>query len=210
MGLKKRGCFITFEGTEGSGKSTQIRVAVSHLRRLGKRVLLLREPGGTRVSEAIRRIILDKSFKKMRPETELLLYLAARAQIVREKILPALQKGWVVVSDRFEDSTLAYQGFGRGLPLVEIERISRWVRGSLKPHLTFLLDIETRTGLKRIARKRDRIEREPFAFHRRVQQGFLRLARRTPRRFVVLDANQSREAVTTKIKQRLNRIFHGR
>lgn len=209
MGLKK-GTFITFEGIEGSGKTTQIRSAVRHLRRLGKQVLLLREPGGTRVSEAIRRILLDKKSRELGPETELLLYLAARAQIVREKILPALAGGKVVVCDRFEDSTLAYQGFGRGLSLREIEKLNRLVRGNLRPRLTFLLDMEAKAGLKRLGVKsgRDRIERESLAFHRRVRRGFLALARREPRRFVALNGSEAPKALAAKIRRRLGRLFH--
>ena len=208
----KKGIFITFEGIEGSGKTTQIREAARHLRRLGKRVLLLREPGRTGVGEALRKVLLDKSLKRMEPETELLLYLAARAQVVREKILPALAAGKAVVCDRFEDSTLAYQGFGRGLPLKEIQEMSRLVRGSLKPRLTFLLDIETRAGLKRLGRKgrRDRIEREPPAFHRRVRRGFLTLARREPERFLVLHGRESRSVLAAKIREKLDRVFHAR
>ena len=112
--MKRKSYFITFEGPEGSGKSTQIKRIAAYLKRKGRRVLLLREPGGTAVSEAIRSILLNKRYKEMQPETELLLYLAARSQIVREKIQPALKKGWVVICDRYEDSTLSYQGYGRG------------------------------------------------------------------------------------------------
>src|SRR5262245_53090800 len=118
--MTKKGYFVTFEGAEGSGKSTQIRAAAEFIRAAGRDVVLLREPGGTRISEAIREIILNKDLTEMSKETELLLYLAARAQIVREQIQPALQKGKVVICDRFEDSTKAYQGFGRGLSLTAI------------------------------------------------------------------------------------------
>src|SRR5437868_590057 len=153
----KKGLFITFEGVEGSGKSTQIRKAAAYLRRKGHPVLLLREPGGTRVSEAIRDVILNPAFKEMRPETELLLYLAARSQIVREKIEPALVRGKIVVCDRYEDSTLAYQGFGRGLPLRAIENVSgELVRGNIVPRLTFLLNIDPKAGMQRGGRH-DRI-----------------------------------------------------
>lgn len=203
----KKGYFITFEGAEGSGKSTEIRKAAAFLRKKGYRVLVLREPGGTRVSEAIRKILLNRHFREMGPETELLLYLAARAQIVREKILPAIRKGFVVISDRFEDSTLAYQGFGRGIDLAQIERVSRtWVRGHLLPDLTFLLDIDPRLGMKRGGRK-DRIERQSFDFHRRVRQGFLTLARKQPKRFAVLDARKPKEFIARKIQEVLDRVF---
>ncbi|OGX12027.1 MAG: dTMP kinase [Omnitrophica bacterium RIFOXYB12_FULL_50_7] len=203
---KHRGYFITFEGAEGSGKSTQIRNAVAFLQKKGRSVVMLREPGGTRISEAIRAILLDKNLKEMSPITELLLYLAARAQIVREKILPALAKGNVVISDRFEDSTRAYQGFGRKIPLEAIEAVSKLVRGKLRPDLTFVLDIDIAKGLARGGRH-DRIEREALSFHRRVRQGFLALAKKEPRRMVVLDTNKSVESVSQKVRERLERVF---
>ncbi|MFH0985242.1 MAG: dTMP kinase [Candidatus Omnitrophota bacterium] len=202
----KKGFFITFEGAEGSGKSTQIRKTVAFLKKKGRSVVMLREPGGTRISEAIRAILLDKNLKEMAPVTELLLYLAARAQIVREKVLPALKTGKVVICDRFEDSTRAYQGFGRGLSLQAIEQASRLVRETLKPDLTFVLDIDIAKGLARGGRH-DRIEREALSFHRRVRQGFLALAKKEPRRMVVIDSNQSVERVSEMIRERLERVF---
>ena len=203
---KHRGYFITFEGAEGSGKSTQIRNAVAFLKKKGRSVVMLREPGGTRISESIRAILLDKKLKEMDPITELLLYLAARAQIVHEKILPALAKGKVVICDRFEDSTRAYQGFGRKISLAAIEEASKLVRGSLKPDLTFVLDIDIALGLKRGGRH-DRIEREALSFHRRVRQGFLTLAKKEPRRMAVLDTSKSVEEVSRKVQERLERVF---
>ena len=203
----KKGYFITFEGAEGSGKSTQIRRLAAYLRRKGRKVLLLREPGGTRVSEAIREIILNKFFKEMKPETELLLYLAARAQIVRQKILPALQKGQVVICDRFEDSTAAYQGYGRKISLEAIEKVSKLlVRGNLVPSLTFILDIDPRKGMARGGRH-DRIERESFQFHERVRHGFLQIARKNPKRCIVLNGLESRQAVSQKIRKKIDRVF---
>ncbi|HOW59952.1 MAG TPA: dTMP kinase [Candidatus Omnitrophota bacterium] len=202
----KKGYFITFEGAEGSGKSTQIRNAVAFLKKQGYSVLMLREPGGTRISEAIRSILLNKELTEMADVTELLLYLAARAQIVREKILPALKKGKVVICDRFEDSTWAYQGFGRKIPIPAIEQASRLVRGNLKPDLTFVLDVDTTQGLKRGGRH-DRIEREALSFHRRVRQGFLTLAKKNPNRMVVLDTGKPLEWVTQKVRERLERVF---
>ena len=202
----KKGYFITFEGAEGSGKSTQIRKAVAFLEKKGRSVVMLREPGGTRISEAIRAVLLDKDLKEMGPVTELFLYLAARAQIVREKIIPELKKGKVVICDRFEDSTCAYQGFGRGLSLAAIEQASRLVRGTLKPDLTFVLDIDSAKGLRRGGRH-DRIEREALSFHRRVRRGFLALAKKEPRRMVVLDTSRSVERVGGIIRERLERVF---
>lgn len=202
----KKGYFITFEGAEGSGKSTQIRKAVAFLKKKGRSVVMLREPGGTRISEAIRAILLDKDLKEMDLVTELLLYLAARAQIVHEKIIPALRKGKVVICDRFEDSTRAYQGFGRGLSLAAIEEASRLVRGTLKPDLTFVLDIDIAKGLARGGRH-DRIEREALSFHRRVRRGFLTLAKKEPRRMVVLDTGKPIEWVSGIVRERLERVF---
>ncbi|HXV28189.1 MAG TPA: dTMP kinase, partial [bacterium] len=138
-------------------------------------------------------------------ETELLLYLAARSQIVREKIKPALKKGMVVICDRFEDSTLAYQGFGRGLPLHVIETVSQWlVRDSLKPDLTILLDIDPKLGMKRGGRH-DRMERESLIFHRKVRNGFLKLARRNPKRYIILDALEKKHVISQNIQERLDR-----
>ncbi len=204
--MKRRGWFITFEGPEGSGKSTQIQAAAKFLQKSGYTVTLLREPGGTRISERIREILLDKHLGEMNAETELFLYLAARAQIVREKILPALQKGNVVICDRFEDSTLAYQGFGRKLSQKVIEQASRLVRGALRPDLTFVLDIEPVKGLKRGGRH-DRIEREAISFHQRVRQGFLTLAKQNPKRMVVLDSGRPCEWVRLKIQEKLEHVF---
>jgi len=203
----KKGMFITFEGTEGSGKSTQIRRAAAFLRRRGVPVLVLREPGGTKISEAIREILLNKDFTEMKPETELLLYLAARAQILREKIFPALKKGMAVICDRFEDSTLAYQGFGRGMSLKDIQTVSRlFVRSDFQPHLTFLLNIDPKEGMKRGGRH-DRMERESYLFHQKVQRGFLSLARQNPKRYVILDARLSIQTIGRKIEEDLNRCF---
>ncbi len=205
MGLK--GLFITFEGTEGSGKSTQIKKAAAYLKKKGRKVLLLREPGGTRVSEAIREIILNKDYKEMADSTELLLYLAARAQIVREKILPALQKGYAVICDRFEDSTLAYQGYGRKISLKAIREVSRlFVRGGLQPRLTLLLEIDPKEGMKRGGRH-DRMERQSFAFHNKVYRGFLSLAKGNPGRYKVIDARQSIEDVSKEIRKVLDRVL---
>ena len=202
----KKGIFVTFEGAEGSGKSTQIRAAAAFLRKKGRSVLMLREPGGTRISEAIREILLDKNLKEMDPVTELLLYFSARAQIVREKILPALRKGKVVICDRFEDSTRAYQGFGRGISLKDIDQVSRLVRGQLTPDMTFVLDIDIKKGLARGGRH-DRIEREVLSFHQRVRRGFLTLAQKEPRRITVLDTSKPVDWVSQKIRERLERVF---
>lgn len=196
----KKGLFITFEGTEGGGKTTQILKMKEYLEYCGRKVLLLREPGGTRVSEAIREIILNKEYTEMADLAELLLYLAARAQIVNEKILPALKKGIVVICDRFEDSTLAYQGYGRGISLKDIQSVSKmFVRGALQPDLTILLDIDPEKGMKRGGRH-DRMERQSIAFHQKVRKGFLDLARKNSKRYKVLDARQPIETIANEIK----------
>lgn len=204
---KHKSYFITFEGAEGAGKSTQIGRAARYLKGKGYSVLVLREPGGTRIGEGIRKIILNKNYREMSRETELLLYLACRAQIVKERILPALQQSKIVICDRFEDSTLAYQGFGRKIPVPSIQTIARLVvRGSLVPDLTFILDLNPRRGLKRGGR-RDRIERESYLFHDRVRRGFLRLAKRDPKRCIIINADQSVKAVAKKVKEALDRVF---
>lgn len=197
----KKGLLITFEGTEGGGKTTQIQKIAKYLQSCGRKILLLREPGGTRVSEAIREIILNKEFTEMADSTELLLYLAARAQIVNEKILPALRKGMVVICDRFEDSTLAYQGYGRGISLKAIQEVSKLlVRGPLRPDLTILLDIDPEKGMNRGGRH-DRMERQSIAFHQKVRKGFLDLAKKNAKRYRVIDARRPIEEIALEIEE---------
>lgn len=204
--MRKRGLLVTFEGTEGSGKSTQIRFAVNFLKRKGFPVAVFREPGGTPSGEAIRKILLDPRLRGMGAPSELLLYLAARSELVRQKLEPALKKGKVVLLDRFEDSTLAYQGFGGGIPLGVIRSFGRFVGGGRVPDLTFLLDIETKEGLRRSGR-RDRVEKKSLAFHRRVRQGFLKLARQEPRRFVVLPCGASVKEVRKRVEEKLGALL---
>ena len=204
--MRNKGIFITFEGAEGSGKSTQIRFAASYFKKKGKSVLLVREPGSTRISEAIRKVLLDNGNQRMTNEAELLLYLAARAQLVREKILPALRSGKIVISDRYEDSTFAYQGFGEGISLQTIERLSKFVRGTIKPDLTFILDIDPKKGLKRGGRH-DRVERKSDLFHKRVRNGFLSLAQKNKKRIFIVDATKSLKEVKRRVEGKLNDIF---
>ena len=204
--MKKRGILITFEGAEGSGKSTNIRFVASYFKRKKRPVLLVREPGSTQVSEAIREVLLDPINKGMDKKTELLLYLAARAQLAQERILPALISGKVVISDRFEDSTVAYQGFGEGISLQTIKELSQFVRGNLKPDLTFVLDIDPQKGLARGGRY-DRVEKKSDAFHERVRKGFLAIAKKDKKRVVVLSAHQPIEQVQHKILERLKSIY---
>lgn len=203
--MKKLGKFITFEGAEGSGKSTQIKRAQTYLKEKGHNVVIFREPGSTRISEAIREIILNKEFKEMSSNTELLLYLAARAQLVHEKIWPAIKSGKTVICDRFEDSTWAYQGYGRGFDLKTIDKVSfELVRCDMKPDLTILLDIDPEKGMKRGGRH-DRMEKQSMQFHRKVREGFKDIARKNPKRCVMIDASQPLGVVTIKVREVLER-----
>ncbi len=184
-----KGLFITFEGIEGCGKSTQVHKLKEHLEARGHRVNLTREPGGTPIGEAIRAVLLAPASAAMADATELLLYQAARAQHVAERIRPALEQGVIVVCDRFADSTTAYQGAGRGLPSDEIERLQGLATANLAPDLTILLDLPVEEGLKRAMNtgEFDRIEREAVDFHRKVRQAFLRLAEKEPQRVRTID-----------------------
>ena len=177
-----KGKLITFEGSEGSGKSTQIDFVYRYLRRHNKAVILVREPGGVKISEKIRSILLDPAHKGMCPESETLLYMAARAQLVHEVIAPALNKGKIVLCDRFLDSTVVYQGYGCRVDLSLIDTVGRFATRRIKPDLTFLFDIEVKKGLARIKRKKDRIEKRSLAYHNRVRGGYRALARREKKR----------------------------
>jgi dTMP kinase len=163
------GKFITFEGTEGSGKSTQGKLLVAYLRRKGKKAVFLREPGGTNLSEKIRRILLDKSNQDICPLSEMLLYMAARAQLIQEVIKPALDKGYFVICDRFLDSTVAYQGWGLGIKLSLIEYLGNSLTAEIKPDLTIFLDLAVKKGLRACGKRLDRIEQRPFSYHQRVR-----------------------------------------
>lgn len=195
--------FITFEGVEGCGKSTQLGLLAEHLRTRGWNVEVLREPGGVPIAEAIREILLDPANKAICTTSELLLYAASRAQLVHERILPALENGKAVLCDRFADSTTAYQGAGRGIDAAQIEQIHELANGGLWPDRTFLLDLPVEAGLER-ARHRgraDRIEQESLLFHQRVREAYIELARCHPERFIVLDATQSVEALAAEIRK---------
>ena len=202
----KKGFFITFEGPEGSGKSTHAKRLYNFLRKKGYSVILLREPGGTKISEEIREILLDKRNKKMDIKTETLLYLASRAQLVKEKIVPALRKGKIVILDRFHDSTLAYQGYGGGINLRFLEELGKFVNGKIIPDLTFLLDIDTHKGLKRCGHK-DRIEEKPFSFHQRVRKGYLELAKKNPKRFFIIRGDKEIHFIEKKIEEKVLEIL---
>lgn len=201
-----RGIFITFEGGEGAGKSTQIRFVEAYFRKKKRSVILVREPGSTSIGEEIRTILLNPKNKEMSVRTELFLYLAARAQLVHERILPALKKGYVVVSDRFEDSTIVYQTFAGGLLLKEVQEAAKAARGNLVPDLTFLLDVSVKEGLKRSGRE-DRMEQKSLNFHQRIRKGYLALTKQNKKRFVVISSEQSKEEVSQKIKAALDHAF---
>ena len=186
-----KGKFISFEGIEGTGKSTQAKLLQQGLLGLGYEVILTEEPGGTLISLRIREILLSVDHTNMKPLTELLLYNAARAQHIEEVILPALNRGAVVITDRFTDSTFAYQGYGRGIDLDLLESIDKIATNGLRPDITVLLDLDVETGLKRNRRinKTDRLELEDVEFHERVRKGYHELAAKEPERIKVLDAS---------------------
>lgn len=198
----KRGVFISFEGIEGSGKSTQAKLLKEFLINSGYDVLLTAEPGGTRIGEEIRRLILSLDNKNMLPLTELLLYNASRIQHIEEIILPSLKIGFVVITDRFTDSTIAYQGYGRKISIDLIIEVDRLINNSLRPDLTILLDLDTKEGLKRNERlnKKDRLELEDLEFHERVRRGYLEIASKEPDRIKVINALESIEVVHSEVK----------
>lgn len=203
------GFFITFEGIEGCGKSTQVRLAAERLSRAGHEVVVTREPGGCPIADAIRAILLDARNSAMVPMTELLLYAAARAQHIAEVVEPALVSGKIVLCDRFTDSTLTYQGFGRKLDRELIDRLNALAAGSIKPDMTLLFDCPVETGLARAmarinansAAREERFEQESLLFHERIRDGFLSLAATEPSRFVVLDGSRSIGEIETMVTE---------
>ena len=207
-----KGKFITFEGPDGAGKTTQIQLTEDVLEKRGYPVVRMREPGGTRLSEAIRQLLLDPSYKEMSAATEALLYAAARAQLVNEVILPALAAGKVVLCDRFVDSSLAYQGYGRSLDLERLRMVNGFALNKLGAFRTILLDLPPEEGFRRSADKieRDRLEQESLSFHQRVREGYLRLADSCPERFRVVDASGGPESVQEQIEKHVLKYLTGR
>jgi dTMP kinase len=203
-----KGRFITFEGIEGSGKSTQIALLANYLAAVGKRIKLTREPGGTPIGDQMRKILLDPANTGLVPPAELLLYAASRSQHLHEVILPSLADGVTVLCDRFSDATLAYQGYGRGLDKEMIRTIDRLVTAGIRPDLTLLLDIDATTGVARAhgrnarcgLEEEARFENEEIAFHERVRQGYLALAGQESDRIRTVDARQTPEAVQAAIR----------
>ncbi len=203
------GAFLVFEGPEGAGKSSQARALTSQLSQAGYPVVFSREPGGTMLGEAIRQILLPATPVAISPRSEVLLYSASRAQLVEEVIRPALEQGQVVVSDRFSHSTIAYQGYGRGLGVEPVASVVRFATDNLEPDLVILLDLEPRLGLERkrgdfltgSTEEWNRFEEEELAFHQRVRQGYLEMAKADPERWLVLDASLPFETLQDKIKE---------
>ena len=205
--MRRRGIFITLEGPEGSGKSSQGRWLVHTLQRAGYSVMCLRDPGSTALGRALRRVLLHTS-ASLTPLAEALLFIGGRVQLVEEHIRPALAKGRIVVCDRFHDATVVYQGFGGGIDVPWLDRFGQSAIHGVMPALTILLDVPTTRGFARLHRSRDRMERKAAAFHRRVRAGYLRLAAREPRRFAVVDASRSPERVRRDIERIMIQRLH--
>ncbi|MFH1855886.1 MAG: dTMP kinase [Candidatus Omnitrophota bacterium] len=200
--IKLKGTLITFEGPEGSGKSTHVELLFKYLKEKIKKVVKFREPGAAALSEKIRELLLESDGLKISPKAEMLLYQASRAQFVEEELLPVLKKGYLVLLDRFTDSTFAYQGYGAGVDLKLIEKLNQFVALGIKPRLTILLDISAAEGLKRAEKcgRKDRMERKPLSFHNRVRKGYLELAKKN-RKIKIIDSRNTIEEIQQEIKE---------
>lgn len=203
------GVFIALEGGEGAGKSTQAAAVAAYLGGRGREVVTTREPGGTAAAEAIRAVLLDTAHSGLDDRAEALLFAAARADHVARVIRPALDRGAVVVTDRYVDSSIAYQGIGRDLGRDQVTELSAWATGGLLPDLTIVLDIDPAIGLSRVDRP-DRLEAEPLEWHRRVRQAFVDLATRAPDRYLVLAADQPVEVIAASVAARVDLLLEGR
>lgn len=197
-----RGLFISFEGPDGCGKSTQIKLLANYLKEQGKDVVMTREPGGTPISEKIRNLILDPENKEESAVTEMLLFAAGRAQLVAELIKPSLEAGKIVLCDRFVDSSIAYQAYGRGLG-EQVEIVNSYAVQGVMPDITFFLDISAEEGRKRNKKtdKADRMEKETIELHQRVYDGYKKLVEKNKERFVVIDASKSIDEIFEEIKK---------
>jgi dTMP kinase len=212
---KNNGLFLSIEGPDGAGKTTQARLLKERLEKLGLKVVLTREPGGTPIGEEIRKLLLNPDFREMTVPCEVLLYSAARAQLINQCIYPSLKKGLIVISDRYLDSNLVYQGLAGGEKPEIIETINMWATGQLLPEITFLLDIDVESGLLRLQGKGtgaekwrgDRMEQKELEFHCKVRQGFLQLASRDPKRFFVIQAGDGPEVVHEKIWGKIQELL---
>lgn len=196
--------FITLEGPDGSGKSMQIPKLAEFIRQQGYEVLTTREPGGTSIGDQIREVIMKLGNTSMHPRTEILLFCAARAQIVEEVLRPALARGVVVISDRYADSTLAYQGFGHGVDLEELRRLLAFTTGGLKPDLTLLVDVDSEVGLRRRQAgggEWNRLDAYEISFHKRVREGYHQLAGEDPERWRIIDGSQTPEMVQSDLRR---------
>ena len=206
-----KGLLITFEGNEGSGKSTQIKLLYEYLKKRRIPVFLTREPGGTKIGDEIRGILLDACNKKMSAETETLLYMASRAQLVEEVILPRLKEGKIVLCDRWLDATEAYQGYGARVDIQWIRLLGRVATKGIKPKLTIFFDLPLATGLRRAKSHKaaDRMEQKEFLFHQRVRKGYLSIAKNEPRRFKIIAIKESDAipAVREKVKKIIQNVL---
>lgn len=209
--MDRKGFFISFEGPEGAGKTTVISTIGERLEKEGKKVLLTREPGGIKIAEAIREVILDTENVEMDAKTEALLYAAARRQHLVEKVIPALAEGYIVLCDRFIDSSLAYQGVARGIGIDEILKINQFAIGETMPDLTIFFDIDPEEGLARVlgneAREQNRLDREQLSFHKRVYAGYEEVIRRYENRIVRTDASLEKEVVTENVYEIITSRF---
>ena len=205
-----KGIFITMEGPDGSGKTTQIELLKKELEQSGYKGTITREPGGNRISEAIRGIILNKDYSEMSPVTECLLYASARAQLIAEVVGPSLENGEAVISDRFVDSSLVYQGIARGLGIETVYEINKIAIAGYMPDATFLLDLTAEEGIRRKKDQKelDRMELAGLEFHKKVAEGYRTLAERFPERIQVIDATQSVETISGLIKERVYGILN--
>ncbi|MFH1501994.1 MAG: dTMP kinase [Candidatus Eisenbacteria bacterium] len=210
---ERRGIFITFEGVEGCGKSTQASRLAARLRERGFEVTLTREPGGTALGERLRDILLDLGQRGMVPEAELFLYMASRAEHVAHVIEPALSRGEIVIADRFGDASVAYQGGGRELGASLVESLNQVATRGVKPDVTFLLDLDPSVGLTRLSKRgggRDRIESEESAFHERVRDAYVRTAERDLARFTVVDGSAQPDVVAASVLARVEQVLEGK
>ena len=194
-----KGKLITFEGPDGAGKTTQVRKISDYLKKSGFKVLVTREPGGTELGEKLREVLLSSKGDSPVPEAEALIYAASRAQLVKKVIVPALEKGCMVLCDRFVDSSLAYQGWARCLGIQELTDINGWFLKDCWPDLTIFMDIDPEQSLKRLRGKKDRLEREALIFHKRVREGFLKVKKLYPNRIKIVDASYSPEKVFERL-----------
>ena len=205
---REAGFLVTLEGGEGGGKSTQAELLGTWLGEAGYEVVVAREPGTTAVGESVRRILLEGAPDHLAPEAELALYVAARAQLVAEIVRPALQAGRVVVLDRYGDSSVAYQGYGRGLDPDRVREMNRWATGGVEPDLTILVDVVAELETDRLeGRPRDRLERAGRSFHERVREGYLELAGKEPGRFLVVDAGRPIDEIQGVIRERVGSLL---